>query len=116
MPAAFAALFLIALLAASLAGALSLIVFALYGVTSVAAFIAYGMDKSAARRKLRRTPERTLHSLGLAGGWPGALIAQSLFRHKTSKQPFQVLFWTTAILNCTGLAALLLSGWARPWV
>lgn len=116
MPAAFAALFLIALLAASLAGAMSMIVFAIYGVASIAAFIAYGMDKSAARRKVRRTRESSLHSLAIAGGWPGALIAQSLFRHKTSKQPFQAVFWTTAILNCLALAALLVSGWAQPWV
>jgi uncharacterized membrane protein YsdA (DUF1294 family) len=109
MPVAFAALFLIALLAAGLAGAISLAIFALYAAISVAAFIVYGMDKSAARRKRQRTPERTLHALGLAGGWPGALIAQSLFRHKTSKQPFQAVFWMTAILNCAGLAGLVLS-------
>ena len=110
MSATFATLFLIALLAAGLADAVPLAVFSVYAVASMAAFVAYGMDKSAARRQLRRTPERTLHALGLAGGWPGALIAQSLFRHKTRKQPFQAVFWTTSALNCAGLAALLLSG------
>ena len=114
MPAAFAALFLIALFTASFAGAVPLIVFAIYGVTSIVAFIAYGIDKSAARRQLRRTRESTLHALGLAGGWPGALIAQSLFRHKTHKQAFQAIFWTTAILNCAGFAVFLLSGWESP--
>lgn len=110
MPATFAALFLTCLLAAGLAGLLSLAVFAVYAATSIAAFVAYGIDKSAARRKLRRTPESTLHALGLAGGWPGALAAQSLFRHKTSKQSFQVAFRATALINCAGLAWLLLSG------
>ena len=110
MPAAFAALFLSALLAAGLAGAVPQYIFIVYGVASIAAFAAYGMDKSAARRQLRRTPERTLHALGLAGGWPGALIAQSLFRHKTRKQPFQGVFWLTAVLNCAALAAILMAG------
>lgn len=110
MPLAFAALFLICLLAAGLAGLLSLAVFAIYAVTSVAAFVAYGIDKSAARRKLRRTPESTLHALGLAGGWPGALAAQSLFRHKTSKPSFQAVFRATAVVNCAALAWIVLSG------
>jgi uncharacterized membrane protein YsdA (DUF1294 family) len=110
MPALFAALFLTALLAAGLAGAVSLVIFAIYCTASIAAFGAYGMDKSAPRRKMRRTPESTLHALGVAGGWPGALIAQYLFRHKTIKRSFQVVFWMTAILNCAGLAAFLLAG------
>jgi len=109
MPAAFAALFLSALLAAGLAGAVPPHIFVVYVVASTAAFIAYGMDKLAARRQLRRTPESTLHALGLAGGWPGALIAQALFRHKTRKQPFQGVFWLTAVLNCTVLAAILIA-------
>jgi uncharacterized membrane protein YsdA (DUF1294 family) len=41
-----------------------------------------------------------LHLFALAGGWPGALIAQRLLRHKTKKQSFQVVFWATVALNC----------------
>ena len=108
MPASFAALFLTALLAAALAGAVPLAVFSLYAAASVAAFAAYGMDKSAARRGQRRTRERTLHVLGLAGGWPGALIAQSVFRHKTNKQAFLAVFWLTALLNGAALGAFLI--------
>jgi uncharacterized membrane protein YsdA (DUF1294 family) len=40
----------------------------------------------------------------LLGGWPGALLAQDLFRHKTSKTVFQAMFWCTVLLNCGGLA------------
>jgi uncharacterized membrane protein YsdA (DUF1294 family) len=109
MHAAFGALFLSTLLAAGLYGAVPQYLFIVYGVASIAAFVAYGMDKSAARRQLRRTPESTLHALGLAGGWPGALIAQSLFRHKTRKQPFQGVFWFTVVLNCASLAAILIT-------
>lgn len=111
MSSAFAILFLSTLLAAGIAGAIPVAVAILYGVASLAALLAYGLDKTAARQQARRTPERTLHLLGLAGGWPGALVAQVLFRHKTAKQPFQAVFRATAILNCAGLAALLLSGW-----
>lgn len=107
MPASLAALFLTALLAAVLAGAVHSAVFAVYAAASAVAFLAYGWDKAAARRKRRRTRESTLHAIGLAGGWPGALIAQSVFRHKTSKQPFRAVFWTTAVLNAAGLAAFL---------
>ena len=65
-----------------------------------ATFIAYGLDKSAARRGAWRISESTLLLLGLAGGWPGALIAQQVFRHKSSKTSFRVLLWITILLNC----------------
>ena len=61
---------------------------ALYGVMSVIAFFAYGFDKAAALRGGRRVSEQTLLTLGFAGGWPGALVAQQIFRHKTRKRSF----------------------------
>jgi len=78
-----------------------------YGAASIAAFAAYALDKSAARRHARRVAESTLHLLALAGGWPGAALAQSLLRHKTRKQPFRSLWWLSVALNCTALAILL---------
>ncbi len=66
----------------------------------------YGADKAAAQQGRRRTPESTLHLIGLAGGWPGALIARQLFRHKTVKQPFSTIFWGTVAVNCGALACL----------
>lgn len=77
---------------------------AAYGLLSVVAFFIYGEDKSAAEQGRRRTPESTLHMLALVGGWPGALIAQRFFRHKTTKQPFRAVFWITVVANCAGLA------------
>ncbi len=44
------------------------------------AFAAYWLDKFAARTGRWRTAERTLHLFGLVGGWPGALVAQRVFR------------------------------------
>jgi uncharacterized membrane protein YsdA (DUF1294 family) len=78
-----------------------------YVVLSVVTFVAYGLDKSAAEKGRWRTPENTLHLLSLLGGWPGALVGQRVFRHKTRKQPFRAIFWVTAIANSVAVAWLL---------
>ena len=66
---------------------------------SIATFIVYAVDKNAARRNARRVPERTLHLLALFGGWPGALLAQHILRHKSIKQKFRAVFWMTVVGN-----------------
>ena len=78
----------------------------LYLVASAVTFILYAMDKSAAGKDGRRTPESTLHLLSLLGGWPGALIAQRLLNHKSTKASFQMMFWITVALNCVALFGL----------
>lgn len=70
-----------------------------YLAISIITFIIYALDKSASRKGRWRTRESTLHLLSLLGGWPGAIIAQKKLRHKTRKQPFQVIFWITLFLN-----------------
>lgn len=70
---------------------------------SVLTFIAYAGDKQAAERGAWRTSEQTLHLLALAGGWPGALLAQQWLRHKSRKQAFRQTFWLTVGLNLAGL-------------
>jgi uncharacterized membrane protein YsdA (DUF1294 family)/cold shock CspA family protein len=77
------------------------------GGLSLLALAFYGYDKSAAQHGQQRTPESTLHLIGLLGGWPGALLAQGLFRHKSSKRSFQQVFWVTVVLNVIGLAAVI---------
>lgn len=68
-------------------------------VMSLACFIAYGLDKRQAANGGRRVSERTLHLLALLGGWPGALIGQRQFRHKTQKLTFRVVFWLVVVLH-----------------
>jgi len=84
---------------------------ALYGALSLIAFLAYALDKRAARHGERRIPERHLHLLALAGGWPGAWLAQQSLRHKTRKPGFQAVFFALAIANCllVGLAVYFLA-------
>lgn len=66
---------------------------------SIFAFLIYAFDKSAAMSRRWRTSEDTLLLISLAGGWPGALLAQQLMRHKTIKQSFINSFWITVLLN-----------------
>ncbi|KAB0519817.1 DUF1294 domain-containing protein [Pseudomonas extremorientalis] len=77
----------------------TLIPLAAYGVVSVIAFFLYWSDKRKAQTDRWRTPENILHAVELAGGWPGALIAQQVFRHKTRKVSYQVLFWVIVLLH-----------------
>jgi uncharacterized membrane protein YsdA (DUF1294 family) len=75
----------------------------LYLTASGVAATTYAVDKSAAERGRWRTSESTLHILAIADGWPGALIAQSIFRHKSRKRTFQTAFVWTAAVNCAAL-------------
>ncbi len=68
-------------------------------VMSVACFIAYGLDKRQATNGGRRVSERTLHLMAFLGGWPGALMAQRHFRHKTQKATFRIVFWIVVVLH-----------------
>ncbi len=77
----------------------SLIPLAAYGIVSVLAFFLYWSDKRKARADNWRTPENVLHAVELAGGWPGALLAQQVFRHKTRKVSFQLVFWLIVLMH-----------------
>jgi uncharacterized membrane protein YsdA (DUF1294 family) len=68
-------------------------------VMSLVCFIAYGLDKRQAANGGRRVPERTLHLLAFLGGWPGALLGQRQFRHKTQKVKFRIVFWMVVVLH-----------------
>lgn len=74
-------------------------------VMSVVCYVAYGLDKRRASTGGRRVPERTLHVLAFLGGWPGGLLAQRQFRHKTKKLSFLIKFWLLVVLHVVIVSA-----------
>lgn len=96
----------------SAAGLLPPLLLAVYLGISGLSYLMYWWDKSAAQSGHHRTPENNLHLVDLLGGWPGALIAQQQFRHKTVKQPFQAVFLVTIVLNLAMCIWLVKSGLA----
>nr|WP_056164353.1 DUF1294 domain-containing protein [Leifsonia sp. Leaf325] len=92
---AFAVLYVVVLVLWSV----PLYVDALYVAGSVLSFVLYGVDKGAAVAGRRRIPEATLHLVAVLGGWPGAVVGQTVFRHKTQKASFRLRFWATVIVN-----------------
>lgn len=80
---------------------------------SVLAFYLYWRDKFAAQRGAWRTPEVVLHASSLAGGWPGAWLAQRLLRHKSAKEEFRRVYWGTVAAHWALLALWLYSTPAR---
>jgi uncharacterized membrane protein YsdA (DUF1294 family)/cold shock CspA family protein len=102
--------FLVVYVAVAVVWKLPLWVAGLYLVLSAATYAAYAADKAAARSGGWRTPEGSLHLMAVAGGWPGALLAQQFHRHKSSKAAFRQVFWATVLLNVVGLVVL-----ASPW-
>src|SRR5262252_472222 len=97
---AFAALFLAAVAAFVRWAELPAFVLWTYLAASVVAFVVYAADKSAAAAGRRRVSESTLHLLACVGGWPGALVAQQVVRHRTRKIVFQIVFWMTVVAHC----------------
>jgi uncharacterized membrane protein YsdA (DUF1294 family) len=98
---------------ATAAGVMPWPLLAAYLGLSTVSFLMYWRDKAAAQAGGRRTPESTLHLADLLGGWPGALIAQQQFRHKTAKTSFQVVFWITVAANVAACMWLVRSGMAN---
>ncbi len=107
---AFVAMFVGFLVIASFLGKLPAWILAIYVIMSLLTFVAYGLDKSASKKDSWRTPEKTLQILGLCCGWPGGLLAQQTFRHKTSKKSFQWVFWICVAANSFMSCWLALSG------
>jgi len=85
---------------------LPFIILGAYLFISTVTFLAYAIDKSSAQAGHWRIGENTLQLLALAGGWPGALLAQQTLRHKSRKGSFRVVLWIAVLLNCAGFAWL----------
>jgi uncharacterized membrane protein YsdA (DUF1294 family)/cold shock CspA family protein len=112
---AFALIFCAALVGTGWLRQIPMNVLLAYAAMSTIAFIAYGLDKSAATAGRQRTPESTLHFLGLFCGWPGALLAQRMFRHKSRKAAFQNTFWGAVVVNVFALL-FFASDIGRTWI
>jgi uncharacterized membrane protein YsdA (DUF1294 family)/cold shock CspA family protein len=92
-------LFAVGYLAVDAVWPLPIWVAGIYAVASILTYIAYAVDKAAATAGRWRTPEMTLLLLGFLGGWPGAIVAQQMLRHKTRKASFRSAFWGTVAVN-----------------
>ncbi len=74
---------------------------------SLVTFVQYGWDKRQAQKHKQRIPEKRLHLLALAGGTPGAFLAQLAFRHKTRKKRFQSVFIGVVLLQVAVIATVI---------
>ena len=72
---------------------------------NIMAFIVFWLDKKRAEKAKTRISESSLLVLTLFGGTIGSIIAMLLFRHKTRKLSFLILFWPILIVQAA--AALL---------
>ena len=82
------------------------VVFLIYLAMSLVTIAVYAMDKRKAVKSQWRIPEATLHICELLCGWPGAMIAQVVIRHKNAKLSFQLVFWAMVLIN-TGILAFI---------
>ena len=76
----------------------------LYGGMSLLAFGATFLDKRAAVKDKPRFSELGLHTLELLGGFPGAILGQQLFRHKTVKRSYRIVLWLIVAAHIAGWA------------
>jgi uncharacterized membrane protein YsdA (DUF1294 family) len=77
---------------------------------NLVAFGTIAYDKFIAGTDHMRVPERMLLFLALIGGTPGTLVGMLVFRHKTSKQSFQLRFWLIVLLQIILVVAYLAVG------
>ncbi len=78
----------------------------IFGI-SIAAFFTYGYDKSIAGRGITRVPEIVLHLLTALGGTVGSFLGMQIFRHKTQKKSFRLVFWIIVVIQIVVIILLL---------
>ncbi len=71
---------------------------------NIATFIIFGFDKAASSGALMRVPERVIYIAALCGATPAVLIGQKVFRHKTVKTSFQLIFWIIVVAQVAIIA------------
>lgn len=73
---------------------------------NILALALFGIDKSRARHKAWRIPERVLILSAILGGSAGALSGMILFRHKTRHAKFTIVIPLALILHVSILVLL----------
>ena len=68
-------------------------------IINVIEFILMGLDKFFSIKKMYRIPEIVLLVIPFLGGSIGGIIGMVLFRHKTKKIKFKILFIMSLIVN-----------------
>ena len=74
-------------------------VITLYIVMSGVAFSLFYFDKWAAQAGAWRIPELWLHCVEMAFGWPGALIASEVIKHKRKKKSYMTILYIISALH-----------------
>jgi uncharacterized membrane protein YsdA (DUF1294 family) len=72
-------------------------------------FMLFGFDKLRAEAGHWRIAESTLLGCAFFGGSLGAVVGRSVFRHKTSKQPFSSQLNSIVLLHVVAMGAA--AGW-----
>ncbi|MDT8859441.1 DUF1294 domain-containing protein [Alkalihalobacillus sp. MEB130] len=67
-----------------------MVILSYFIVVNFLAFVIMGLDKSKAKKRERRVPEKTLWSIALLGGSVGTYIGMKQFRHKTKHKTFMI--------------------------
>lgn len=73
------------------------IVFYYYFVMSIISALMHLWDKHQAIQHRWRVKEKTLHSVELMGGWPGAWLMIRSINHKVSKRSYMRVLYAIAI-------------------
>lgn len=101
-----AILLIVVVMAAVILDHAPLWVAAVYLVMGGVSAALYAEDKKRARDDTWRIPEANLHSVDFLGGIIGGLLAQHIFRHKTSKASYIAVTATIASLHLAVLLAV----------
>lgn len=94
---------------------LIIIALPVYAIMSLITFGAFFLDKRRAKLDLRRTPEKTLHLFSFLGGFPGALAAMAIVRHKNRKPMFVAITLSAAVAHAIFWLALFALLVGRAW-
>ena len=70
-----------------------------YAAINFVLYFAMGIDKMKAKKNMRRIPEKTLFTMGLLGGAICGLISMGVYRHKTRKPKFYIVYFIGAALH-----------------